>query len=71
MTAFLTSCSSIPVGPTLPFTCGDLKTDTLGQVWAQFQKAWQSPRVSAFIDRLAEDPNIVSRLHQWEEVGAA
>ena len=39
--------------------------------WAQFQKAWQSPRVSAFIDRLAEDPNIVSRLHQWEEVGAA
>ena len=55
----------------LPFTCGDLRLQTLGQVWAQFQKAWQSPRVSAFIDRLAEDPNIVSRLHQWEEVGAA
>ena len=53
----------------LPFTCGDLRTDTLGQVWKQFQIAWQSPRVSVFIDRLAEDPSIVSRLHQWEEVG--
>ncbi len=53
----------------LPFTCGDLRTDTLGQVWAQFQIAWKSPRVSAFIDRLAADPSIVSRLHQWEEVG--
>jgi MoaA/NifB/PqqE/SkfB family radical SAM enzyme len=53
----------------LPFTCGDLRTDSLGKVWAQFQTAWKSPRVSTFIDRLAEDPNIVSRLHQWEEVG--
>ena len=53
----------------LPFTCGDLRTDTLGQVWKQFQTAWQSPRVAVFIDRLAEDPSIVSRLHQWEEVG--
>ena len=53
----------------LPFTCGDLRTDTIGQVWTQFQAAWKSPRVATFIDRLAEDPSIVSRLHQWEEVG--
>jgi len=51
----------------LPFTCGDLRTDSLGQVWQNFQQAWKSPMVSAFIDRLAEDPSIVSRLHQLEE----
>ena len=51
----------------LPFTCGDLRADTLGQVWQKFQRAWKSPMVSTFNDRLAEDPNIVSRLHQWEE----
>ncbi len=51
----------------LPFTCGDLRRDTLGQVWKNFQLAWKSPRVSAFVERLAEDPTIVSRLHQWEE----
>jgi MoaA/NifB/PqqE/SkfB family radical SAM enzyme len=51
----------------LPFTCGDLRTDSLGVVWQNFQEAWKSPRVSTFVDRLAEDPSIVSRLHQWEE----
>lgn len=51
----------------LPFTCGDLRTDGLGTVWRNFQRAWKSPRVATFIDRLAEDPSIVSRLHQLEE----
>jgi len=51
----------------LPFTCGDLRRDTLGKVWQNFSLAWKSPRVSAFVERLAEDPTIVSRLHQWEE----
>ncbi len=51
----------------LPFTCGDLRKDSLGRVWANFQEAWKSPRVSAFVERLAEDPSIVSRLHQWED----
>ncbi|MBI3288705.1 MAG: radical SAM protein [Elusimicrobia bacterium] len=51
----------------LPFTCGDLRQDTLSRVWQKFQLAWKSPRVSTFVDRLAEDPTIVSRLHQLEE----
>ncbi|MEK7384247.1 MAG: radical SAM protein [Elusimicrobiota bacterium] len=51
----------------LPFICGDLRKDSLGEVWVNFQQAWKSPMVSAFIDRLAEDPSIVSRLHQLEE----
>lgn len=50
----------------LPFTCGDLRVDGLGAVWRNFQEAWKSPMVSAFVDRLAEDPSIVSRLHQLE-----
>ncbi len=52
----------------LPFICGDLRRQSLGQVWQSFQLAWKSPRVSAFIDELAADPSILSRLHRWEEV---
>ena len=52
----------------LPFTCGDLRYDTMGKVWSNFQTAWKSPRVAAFIDRLAEDPSIVSRLHKLEDL---
>ena len=49
----------------LPFTCGDLRSQSLGRVWANFQNAWKNPQVARFIEQLAVDPNIVSRLHQW------
>jgi MoaA/NifB/PqqE/SkfB family radical SAM enzyme len=49
----------------LPFTCGDLRDQKLGQVWANFQKAWKDPKVAQFVDQLAVDPDIVSQLHKW------
>ncbi len=49
----------------LSFTCGDLRAQKLGEVWANFQLAWKHPKVAQFIDQLAVDPSIVSRLHQW------
>jgi MoaA/NifB/PqqE/SkfB family radical SAM enzyme len=49
----------------LPFTCGDLRSQKLGEVWQNFQKAWKDPKVAQFVDKLAEDPEIVSQLHQW------
>ena len=52
----------------LPFVCGDLRRQKLGQVWANFQVAWKDPKVSTFVDNLALDPDIVSKLHQWVEL---
>jgi MoaA/NifB/PqqE/SkfB family radical SAM enzyme len=49
----------------LPFVCGDLRRDSLDQIWANFQRAWQDPRVSEFVDALASDPATTSRLHKW------
>jgi MoaA/NifB/PqqE/SkfB family radical SAM enzyme len=49
----------------LPFTCGDLRTQKLGEVWQNFQRAWKDEKVARFVDQLAEDPEIVSKLHQW------
>ncbi len=49
----------------LPFVCGDLRKQSLGQIWANFQRAWQDPRVSDFVDALARDPNTTSMLHKW------
>src|SRR5581483_4399255 len=49
----------------LPFTCGDLRSQKLGQVCQNFQQAWKSTTVSEFVDQLAVDPEIVSKLHQW------
>jgi hypothetical protein len=49
----------------LPFVCGDLRKQSLGEIWGNFQRAWQDPRVSEFVDALARDPGTTSMLHQW------
>lgn len=52
----------------LPFICGDLRRQSLSEVWANFRRAWQDPRVAQFIDELAVDPGRTKSLHQWVQV---
>jgi MoaA/NifB/PqqE/SkfB family radical SAM enzyme len=49
----------------LPFVCGDLRQQSLGEIWANFQRAWQNPLVAEFVDALARNPGTTSKLHQW------
>ena len=49
----------------LPFVCGDLRRQSLSEIWANFHRAWRDPRVAQFIDDLARDPGKTSTLHQW------
>jgi MoaA/NifB/PqqE/SkfB family radical SAM enzyme len=49
----------------LPFVCGDLRKESLTDIWANFQRAWQDPRVAQFVDDLAADPGKTAVLHQW------
>lgn len=49
----------------LPFVCGDLRRQTLGEIWERFQSAWQDPRVAQFVEDLATDPRKTAALHQW------
>ncbi len=49
----------------LPFICGDLRTQSLDEVWSSFRRAWQDPRVAQFVDALAVDPQKTAGLHRW------
>ena len=49
----------------LPFVCGDLRKESLAEIWANFQRAWQDPRVAKFVEDLAHDPRKTAALHQW------
>jgi MoaA/NifB/PqqE/SkfB family radical SAM enzyme len=49
----------------LPFVCGDLRRQSLAEIWANFQRAWQDPRVAQFVDDLARDPGKTAALHRW------
>jgi len=49
----------------LPFVCGDLRQQSLPEIWANFRRAWHDPQVAKFIDELAADPGKTRTLHQW------
>jgi len=49
----------------LPFVCGDLRSQSLEAIWANFQRAWQDPRVAQFVEDLSSDPGKTATLHQW------
>jgi MoaA/NifB/PqqE/SkfB family radical SAM enzyme len=49
----------------LPFVCGDLRKQSLTEIWGHFQRAWEDPRVAQFVDDLAADSRKTSMLHQW------
>jgi len=49
----------------LPFVCGDLRRESLNEIWANFQRGWQDPRVSRFVEELAADAHKTASLHQW------
>jgi MoaA/NifB/PqqE/SkfB family radical SAM enzyme len=52
----------------LPFVCGDFRRQNLTEIWANFRRAWQDPRVAEFIHDLAGDPGQTRTLHQWVQV---
>jgi MoaA/NifB/PqqE/SkfB family radical SAM enzyme len=52
----------------LPFICGDLRKQSLLEVWSNFRRAWHDPRVVAFVDQLAADPGSTRTLHHWVHV---
>ena len=49
----------------LPFVCGDFRRQSLPEIWGNFRRAWQDPRVAKFISDLADDPGKTRTLHQW------
>ncbi|HEY3180825.1 MAG TPA: radical SAM protein [Casimicrobiaceae bacterium] len=49
----------------LPFVCGDLRKESLTEIWSNFQRAWRDPRVAQFVEDLASDPRKTSELHRW------
>jgi len=52
----------------LPFVCGDLRRQSVGEVWKAFLEGWRSPEVAEFVHALERDPGMIGRLHEWTEV---
>jgi len=55
------------IGP-LPFICGDLKKETLSEVWEKYKKAWKNPEVIEFTHKVFADPRLLAESNNWREI---
>ncbi len=55
------------IGP-LPFICGDLKKQSLTQVWGAYKKAWRNPEVINFAKKVIADPKLLAKSNDWKQI---
>jgi MoaA/NifB/PqqE/SkfB family radical SAM enzyme len=55
------------IGP-LPFICGDLKKQSLSQVWEKYKQAWKKPEVIDFTKKVIADPKLLAQSNNWIEI---
>jgi len=52
----------------LPFICGDLKKQSLGQIWENYKRAWRKQEVVDFVNSVIADPKLLAEANNWREV---
>jgi hypothetical protein len=51
----------------LPFAPGDLRHQSLAEAWQAVCRAWESPKVNDFIDRVLADPKLLRHANEcWD-----
>lgn len=55
------------IGP-LPFICGDVRRESLQEIWARYKKAWRDPRVIEFTKKVIDNPTLLAEANRWVEV---
>ncbi len=55
------------IGP-LPFVCGDLKKESLLEVWESYKKAWSNLKVIKFAKKVIADPKLLAESNKWIEL---
>jgi MoaA/NifB/PqqE/SkfB family radical SAM enzyme len=55
------------IGP-LPFICGDLKKQSLSQIWENYKKAWKNPEVIEFTKKVIAEPKLLAESNNWREI---
>jgi MoaA/NifB/PqqE/SkfB family radical SAM enzyme len=55
----------------LPFVCGDLKQQSLAEVWDGYRAAWKDPRVARELKLLAADNSYLAQTDRFVELNGS
>ena len=54
----------------LPFAVADLRRDTIDEAWRAYRDAWRSQPVRAFVERCADEPELLRHANETWELGS-
>jgi len=54
----------------LPFAVADLRRDSIGDAWQAYREAWGSRPVRAFVERCADEPELLRHANETWELGS-
>ncbi len=63
--------AKVKVSAALPFLCGDLRRQSVGEVWGAYRRAWHSLKVAAAVEDVRARPEQVSRANDWSVLETA
>lgn len=55
------------IGP-LPFICGDLRKNSLSEIWQKYKQAWKNPEVISFTKEVINNPELLKEANKWQEL---
>ncbi len=55
------------IGP-LPFICGRVTEHSLREIWDRYRRGWREPQVVEYVQRMLEEPTLVSKANDWVEI---
>jgi len=55
------------IGP-LPFICGDVRKQSLEEIWTRYKKAWREPEVIKYTKEVIADHSLLAKANQWIEL---
>lgn len=55
------------IGP-LPFVCGDVRKQSLEEIWTRYKKAWRQPEVIEYARRVIDNPLLLAEANRWIEI---
>ncbi len=55
------------IGP-LPFICGDVRKQSLEEIWERYKEAWRKPEVIEYTKKVIDDHSLLANANRWIEL---
>ena len=58
----------VKVAAALPYVCGDLRRDTLEQMWDAYRRSWRDAMILSEVNQAIAAESLHPRANQWQSV---